>query len=139
MKTLTKLSTSSVFIGIVIFIFSAISLHTEASAQVTIQEKATPSSPQPLPIEAPARRPQNAQNTQQDSRNSAAPKSGGATTDPKKTSDSKSESAPPHAVDNKIAVSDPGAPGEKSPAKKPTAPRPPASKKATDSKGVTPK
>ena len=119
MKTLTTLSA----VAIAAFVFSS------ASAQ----DKTESPTPQALPMAAPATKVQNTQNSQQNSQNSAAPKPAGTT----KVADSKAESAPP--VDNKIAVSDPGAPGEKSSTKKEADPHPAKTKKAENSTGVSPK
>lgn len=117
-------------------IVAAAFIFTAASAQ----EKRASSAPQPVPMTSPAMKTQNTQNAdQQNSQNSTAPKPTATTTETKK-SDSKAESAPASIppVDNKIAVSDPGAPGEKSNTKKATS-QPADSKKATNSTGVSPK
>ena len=82
--------------------------------------------PQPVPVQMSA--PVRVQNSQQ---NSSAPKQNA---DPKKTETGKAKESSP-AVDNKIAVSDPGTPGDKSAAKKGT--QPTESKKANS--GVSPK
>ena len=117
MKTLITLST-------VALIFSA----------VQAQEKTSTSAPVALPMTAPAMK---TQNTQQSSQNSTAPKSTGTTADPTKKSagDKKEEAAPP--VDNKIAVSDPGVPADKS--SKKSAGSTQSSEKKTATTGVSPK
>lgn len=121
MKTLLTLTA-------VAFIFTA------ASAQ----ERTSTATPQPLPMAAPAMK---VQNTQQNSQNSTAPKSTGTSTETKEatkgTAAPKSaEAAPP--VDNKIAVSDPGAPGDKANTKK-AADTKSSEKKGTPTSGVSPK
>lgn len=129
MKTLLTIAAAA-------FIFSA------ASAQ----ERKSSATPQPVPMTAPAIKTQNVQNPQstseaapqQNSQNPTAPKPSATTTETKKGTDGKAETAPAPPVDNKIAVSDPGAPGEKSGTKK-AAPQPAESKKATNTTGVSPK
>ena len=102
------------------------------------QEKKISSAPQPVPMTAPAMKTQNTQTSQQNSQTAPAPKQTGTTTETKKTENGKAaESAPAPAVDNKIAVSDPGTPGDKANTKK-AAPQSTETKKAS-STGVTPK
>jgi|ERR1051325_4860708 hypothetical protein len=100
-----------------------------ASAQSNVPTGA----PKPIPMAAPAMK---VQNTQQNSssQNSTDKKTTGTTATDSKSADSKKATPP---VDNKIAVSDPGAPGDKADAKK-------ADTKSTDKKtapttGVVPK
>ena len=121
MKTFTFLSSVALA-----FAFTSANAQTKAS------------DPQPLPMTAPAMKTQNAQTPQQ---NSAAPKQTGTTTETKKAENGKAaESAPAPAIDNKIAVSDPGTPGDKANNKKAPAPQPAEQKKATNSSGgVSPK
>ena len=119
MKTLLTLSAAAL-------IFSA--------AQA--QEKTV--APTALPMAAPAMKMQNTQNAQQNSnQNSTSTKSTGSTTaDPtKKSADKKEEAAPP--VDNKIAVSDPGVPADKS--SKKSAGSTQTTEKKTATTGVSPK
>lgn len=96
--------------------------------------------PQPVPMTAPAMKVQNAQSPQQNSQSAPAPKASGTTTETKKAENGKpAESAPTPAVDNKIAVSDPGTPGDKGNNKKATAPQPSEQKKVPNSSAVSPK
>lgn len=112
---------------------ASFALIVSASAQTT-------EAPKPMPMAAPAMKVQNTQNSQ----NSTAPKSTSGTTDTKTSGtetkkaapDKSAEAAPP--VDNKIAVSDPGASGDnKSNTKK--ADTKSAEKKAAPTSGVSPK
>ncbi len=126
-------------------IAAAAFIFTTASAQ----EKRASSAPQPVPMTAPAMKTQNTQTPQtkseaapqQNSQTAPAPKPSGTSTQTKKGTDNKAETAPASIppVDNKIAVSDPGAPGEKSNTKKTATPQPTETKKATNSTGVSPK
>ena len=80
---------------------------------------------------SPAMKTQNAQ-TPQSSQNATPPKATtGTSTETKKTENGKAaESAPAPAVDNKIAVSDPGTPGDKANNKKAASSQPAEQKKA---------
>jgi hypothetical protein len=111
-------------------LFSTAPLPTVASAQAGTQQPSV--SPQPLPVAAPAMK---QQNTQQNS-STAKPNS---TAKSAKANDKKTETAPP--VDNKIAVSDPGAPSDKSSSSKAASATTPTDtkKNSKSNTGVSPK
>lgn len=107
-------------------VFSAAFISTEVSGQET-QKPAV--SPQPVQVAAP---PMKQQNNQQ---NAATAKPNNAANAPK-TTDKKTTAKPP--VDNKIAVSDPGIPSEKT-SKKSTAAPTDNKKSAKNKTGISPK
>lgn len=117
MKTLTLLSV----VAMATFCFSA-------SAQ---QRESTP---QPVQMSDPAMKMQNTQTPQQNSQSTASP-APAKKTEVKKAD--KEEAAP--AVDNKIAVSDPGTPGDKANNKKTAGTTQPTEKKSVPTTGVSPK
>ena len=101
------------------------SLLISASADAQTRQ----SNPQAVPMTAPAVKTQNNLNAPQQNSQAPAPKpSTGTSVETKKTENGKpAEPAP--AVDNKIAVSDAGTPGDKANNKKPAASSQPETKK----------
>lgn len=95
-------------VSFAVMVFSTASLPAQTSGQPSVL-------PQPIPVAAPAMKQQNTQHNSSTAKpSSTAPKESKATA-PAKTSDKKADASPP--VDNKIAVSDPGIPTEKSSSK----------------------
>ena len=114
MKTLITLSSLAL---------SSLLISASANAQTT------QSNPQAVNVTAPAMKTQNNLNAPQQNSQSPAPQpSTGTSVETKKTENGKPAESTP-AVDNKIAVSDAGSPGDKANNKKPAATQPSESKK----------
>jgi len=135
MKTFALLS------AVTVLTFSFASAQDKIATDASSKPEAVSSNPKPVPMLSPAIKMQNQQVPQQNSQNATSPTKPPTTTapaSPKSSSDKTIEQYPP--VDNKIAVSDPGVPSDKSSTKK-TAPADTKSneKKATTNTGVSPK